>query len=338
MIRDGITVGGKHSFADFGLVINSRSIGYPAKKVIRKTVPYMSGFYDYTALNGVPAWGERVISYTFDVIGVTVAEMDVERQKVINWLCNIHDEDIFDDTIPDYHFHGSFESVSPSEDGEQATITFSFVCHPFMIANDPRSYTFFEGGSYQIVNNGQPASAKISTAQSCVVSVGGRVISIPPVDEYAILLGNGSHELSVEKVNEIQYPYINSTTTNNGITFTDNGDGTITANGTATDVAWCWIRGSSEVFLPPVGKHRASGCPANVGANNYRIQYYVYNGPDEEPKYYYDFGSGVVIDVTEHTQYISVAVRIVSGYTASNIVFSPQLLGETTISFAEEVL
>lgn len=134
--NEGIRVGGKHSYKDFGLVINSREIGYPEKRSIRKTVPYMNGFYDFTKLYGDPAWGERVISYTFDVIGFTVAEMEVERQKVINWLCNVHDEDIFDDALPNYHFHGSFDKVSSSEEGEQATITFSFVCYPFMISND----------------------------------------------------------------------------------------------------------------------------------------------------------------------------------------------------------
>lgn len=340
MYNDGITIGGKHSFDDFGLVIAEREIGAPPKNSIRKTVPYMNGFYDFTKLYGSPSWGARTIKYAFDVIGVTVEEMEAGRLPVVNWLCNVHDEDIYDDAIPEYHFHGSFDNLSVAEDGEKVTLTFTFVCYPFLIKNIAHVLTFYEGGEVAVTNNGQPVSPWISTDQVCALSIGDAQKSFPPVADYraGMMLGSGRNVLRVTKANELVYPYINSTTTNNGITFTDNGDGTITANGTATDVAWCWLRGSSEVFKLPVGKHMASGCPANVGANNYRIQYYVYNGTAEEAKYYYDFGSGVVIDVTENTQYISAAIRVVSGYKAENVVFDPKVFGKTVISFAEEVL
>ena len=43
--------------------------------------------------------------------------------------------------------------------------------------------------------------------------------------------------LTCKTKNLIPYPYLNTTLTKNGITFTDNGDGSITANGTATDNA-----------------------------------------------------------------------------------------------------
>lgn len=197
--KDGIRVGGKHSFEDFGLVLNHREIGYPVKNSIRKTVPYMNGFYDYTKLYGVPAWGERVITYTFDVIGFTVEEMEKERTAVVNWLCNVHGEDIFDDAFPDYHFRGSFDSISPSEDGEQATLAFSFVCYPFMIRNYPSVRKFSSNGSFSIVNNGQPVTLKASSTASCTVTSNGQTHSIPAnVPDYEVLLiGAGTTNISV---------------------------------------------------------------------------------------------------------------------------------------------
>lgn len=336
--KDGILVGGKHSFEDFGLVINSREIGYPEKKSIRKTVPFMNGFYDYSKLYGDPAWGERVISYTFDVIGFTVEEMEEERTRVVNWLCNIHDEDIFDDAFPDYHFHGSFDSISPAEEGEQATMTFSFVCYPFMIANVETARQIDADGTLQLVNNGMPVMLKAVTSGPVTVKKDGVSYSVPAGEHNVLKLEKGQNMVEVARVNQINYPYVNTTLTNNGITFTDNGDGTITANGTSTEVAWFWLWGSGAKFKPPVGKHRAVGCPVNVGSNNYRIQYYVYNGSDEASEYYYDFGSGVTIDITEQSQYISMAIRIVNGYTADNVVFHPQMFGEAVISFQEEVI
>jgi hypothetical protein len=190
--NDGIRVAGKHSFEDFGLVLNSRAIGYPAKKSIRKTVPYMNGYYDYTKLYRVPAWGERVITYTFDVIGFTVEEMEAERKDVINWLCNVHDEDIFDDSFPDYHFRGSFDSISPSEDGEQATLAFSFVCYPFMIRNVPRSRKLTENTVFSLVNDGQPVKLKASSTAAGTVTKDGTRYGIPAgVSDYEVLILDG---------------------------------------------------------------------------------------------------------------------------------------------------
>lgn len=339
-LHDGIRAGGKHSYKDFGLEIASREIGLPAKKSIRKTVPFMNGFYDFTTLNGSPAWGERQIKYSFDIIGATVEEMDAERTAVVNWLCNLHDVDIFDDSIPDYHFRGSYDSYSMSEDGEYAQLTAVFACYPFMLSNAQSIATVYESASVIIANSGRPASPVISSSQYAIVSANGKQKTIPPVNNYKVglMLNTGNNVVAVTKANEIKYPYVNTTITNNGITFTDNGDGTITANGTATEMAWFWLWGSGAKFKPPVGKHKAMGCPENAGANNYRIQYYVYNGSEADSKYYYDFGSGVVIDVTEKTEYISLAIRIVKGYTADNVVFNPALYGETKIVFMKEVL
>ncbi len=198
--NEGIRIGGKHSFEDFGLVLNSREIGYPNKKSIRKTVPYMNGFYDYTKLYGAPAWGERVNKYTFDVIGFTVEEMEAERIPVVNWLCNVHDEDIFDDAFPDYHFRGSFDSISTSEDGEKATLAFTFVCYPFMIRNYPSVRKFTSNGSFTIVNNGQPVKLKASATASCTVTSNGHVYSIPAnTPEYDVLvLDAGTNDIRVE--------------------------------------------------------------------------------------------------------------------------------------------
>lgn len=189
---DGIRIGGKHSFEDFGLVLHSREIGYPDKKSIRKTVPYMNGYFDYTKLYGAPSWGERVITYTFDVIGFTVEEMEAERKEVVNWLCNVHDEDIFDDSLPDYHFRGSFDSISTSEDGEQATLAFSFVCYPFMIRNVPKVRKVTEAGIFSVANEGQPVKLKASSTVSCTVTKGGMVCTIPAgVPDYEVLTLDG---------------------------------------------------------------------------------------------------------------------------------------------------
>ena len=142
-MTDGIRIKDRHSYRDFGLYIKTRNIGLPEKKSIRQTVPFMNGYYDFTALNGAPAWNERIIEYSFDVIGNTPQELEREVTRFLDWVCNVHDEDIFDDTLTRFHWHGSYEScdVSYDDSGEQAEIKVSFVVHPFKIANEATAYT-----------------------------------------------------------------------------------------------------------------------------------------------------------------------------------------------------
>ena len=138
MFTKGFSINGEHSYADYGLYVSKRKIGLPAKKSIRKTVPFMNGYYDFSRINGSDTWGERSISYTFDIVCNTVEETDREVTRILNWLGNIYEADIYDDTMPEHHFHGSFSTATPteSEDGEKVELTVTFICYPFKIAND----------------------------------------------------------------------------------------------------------------------------------------------------------------------------------------------------------
>lgn len=67
--------------------------------------------------------------------------------------------------------------------------------------------------------------------------------------------------------NILSYPFYNKTKTENGITFTDNGDGTLTVNGTATDNAFFHflIDGSQRVK----GRYVLSGLSGGSGTSYY---------------------------------------------------------------------
>lgn len=334
--KDGIRIGSKHSFEDFGLVLNNREIGYPEKISIRKTVPYMNGFYDYTKLYGAPAWGPREITYTFDVIGFTVEEMEAERVPVVNWLCNVHDEDIFDDAFPDYHFRGSFDSISSSEDGEQATLAFTFVCHPFMIKNVPDSHALIEDGALSIVNNGQPTMLKVATTGGVTVSMGGTDYGVP-VGVYDVLtLENGVNNLDVKFKNELPYPYMSTTRTENGVTFTVNADGSITVNGKATAETLYYLTGTS--FVVESGNHYLSGIPDGYEQSMW-LQVGVHDEAGTDRYYYKNHNTkDVAFSVVDTTQYCVVYIRVLSGATIGNVTVKPFMNGEAVLEFAEEVL
>lgn len=107
-----------------------------------------------------------------------------------------------------------------------------------------------------------------------------------------------------------------------GITYTANGDGTITANGTNTGtMAWLTV---ITFTAPESGQYILSGCPAGGGQFIYRL---IIEGPSGSVCQ--DYGTGAVGTLNEgesYTVYISVGANII----VDNLIFKPQLEKGTT--------
>lgn len=197
---DGIRTGDVHSFSTHGLYIKTRNISLPEKKSIRQTVPFMNGYYDFSALNGAPAWDEREIEYVFDAAEDTPSALDKKVSDVMDWLGNIHDEDIFDDTMPGYHWHGSYESsdISWDESGLKAEISVTFVCHPFKIANYATSLSFATG-EHSVYNSGMAVIPYAYSASAAAIQIGNYASSIPAGEnvQLAVSLERGKNNVLV---------------------------------------------------------------------------------------------------------------------------------------------
>ncbi len=139
------------------------------------------------------------------------------------------------------------------------------------------------------------------------------------------------HELDVKvsRKNLIPYPYAETTKTENGITFTDNGDGTITANGTATNNAVFYMS-----FETPIkaGKYTLSGCPQGGGWDNYLIALNYTRG-DETVGGVRDLGDGAFQEFTEPTT-VQTYILILGGATVNNLIFKPQFEKGTATPYA----
>ena len=179
-ITDGIRANGKHSYGNFGLSLKSRKIGLPDKKNIRETVAFMNGYYDFSALNSAPAWGERIIEYSFDVINENPVELDYFVSHVLDWLGTIYDTDIYDDTTYGYHWHGSYDSANVEWDdsGLQAEISVSFVVHPFKIADTAIEHSLTTG-THVITNAGMAVAPYVISDVDAAIQIGTYVSSIP---------------------------------------------------------------------------------------------------------------------------------------------------------------
>lgn len=113
-----------------------------------------------------------------------------------------------------------------------------------------------------------------------------------------------------------------ATKTVNGITFTVNADGSVTANGTATDVTVYQFDSTKGI---PVGSYILSGCPAGGGGSTYSVRLRVYTKADKTT--YDDFddsGNGGTVNKSAGYDVVhSVIIR--KGYEAKELRFYPML-------------
>ena len=123
---------------------------------------------------------------------------------------------------------------------------------------------------------------------------------------------------TVATENLIPYQYTETTRTANGVTFTDNGDGSVTVNGTATsDADFMLLRGPIHSYSE---SYFLSGCPTGGSDTTYYIS--------ESFTASKDTGNGVVFNNLPSDQAWRIVIK--SGTTVNNLVFRPMLNAGTT--------
>ena len=109
----------------------------------------------------------------------------------------------------------------------------------------------------------------------------------------------------------------------NGISFTVNSDGTVTANGTATDLSYM----NFETPLPK-GDYHVSGCPSGGNVTNGYFVRVVSTGSGTDITEGDDTGNGFTLHLAERkTVIFRVAIR--KGVTVNNLVFKPMICLES---------
>ena len=108
--------------------------------------------------------------------------------------------------------------------------------------------------------------------------------------------------------NLLGYPYADTTKTENGLTLTDNGDGSITVSGTASADTYF----STGTMVLDVGTYIMSGCPSGGDATKYFVRIDKVGSSSRGT----DIGSGVTVTITEKASY-SIYFCIKSGQNFS---------------------
>lgn len=170
------------------------------------------------------------------------------------------------------------------------------------------------------VESDVPADAKFTDTTNSDITATGN-----PVQLDGLQGGVPFSEIAVSGKNLLKYPYYNTTKTISGITFTDNGDGTITANGTATATASYFL--DSEFNYIGGITYTISGCPKGGSNSTYKIK------GDRLGAYIDDNGNGATYSFKYDTT-AAIVILIYKDTTVDNIVFRPQLeYGDTATAY-----
>lgn len=114
-----------------------------------------------------------------------------------------------------------------------------------------------------------------------------------------------------------------ATTTSSGVTFTNNGDGTITANGTATAFTNILVDTVTPTIIKSGHKFLMLGCPLSNGNITTSKEYWMQEGYE----FCSDHGVGGFFSLKGNN--INLRVYIQKDYTANNLVFKPQVFDLT---------
>lgn len=191
--------------------------------------------------------------------------------------------------------------------------------------------------------------APLSENEKSVSAIAGTTVegnsftlnNVDPSKEYSYFFKGNSNEIVtgrqvVSVAGKNFLPSINTTRTINGITFTHNADGSITANGTATDNAIYPINIDSTTITRNVVLENGTYI-FNDGVGDYTNYFcQITNGTN-----YYNSGTGGGIGKTpainvSNSNPFSFVIYVRNGKTLNNVVFKPQLEKGNTPSSYEE--
>lgn len=148
------------------------------------------------------------------------------------------------------------------------------------------------------------------------------------IAELIDLVDNGAkNKIFVDRIN---------TTNANGVTYTINNDGTITANGTPSGTSPSYVvaatlDGSTYKNFAEFcnGDNVLSGCPSGGSSSTYRM-YITGTGYTRE-----DFGTGVELTDTSVSP-LYLILYIYNGYTADNLTFKPMICNKSAWDISQK--
>ncbi|MCM1008838.1 MAG: dockerin type I domain-containing protein [Ruminococcus flavefaciens] len=138
---EGITVNGVHSYYRHGLRILKRSASAAPKDDYTERVPFSSVTYDFGSVCGRQSYGERTLSYKFELLCFHKRRAQEKIMAILEWLHWTGRKELYDDLLPDYHYEVREPTVNWEEKHGIYTFSVTFKANPHIMPNSNKKYT-----------------------------------------------------------------------------------------------------------------------------------------------------------------------------------------------------
>lgn len=169
-----IKYNGKNLTQLLDLVIAAKEIPTPTRKEVTETVPYMSGEWDFSFLDGVDYYEPSILKYSFDIIADTKKELNEQRKQAVKLFSERGDGKFYDTDISDTAFYkvSRVQPIWGGEEGLQGLLTVELKCYPFMINEITKTITA-SGTAQEItpLNGEEYRASKVSFTVSGSITV-----------------------------------------------------------------------------------------------------------------------------------------------------------------------
>ena len=276
----------KNSYADWGLLLRPKQIVPPAPKIVKMAIEGRDGDIDLTEWAGEVRYNDRAFPLSF-YMTCALSEIEAKATEIKNWLHGQRVQITLADDAA-YYYAARVSVDDAFADGGIGVLEMAVTAEPYKYKQGKTVATYAVNGN------------------TTVVLQNDRMTTLPKITTDAAF--------SITKFGKNLVPAFDSSTSE-GVTFTADGQGGCTANGTSTGTAY-------KVFatykLSP-GTYTISGFPSD---NPEAYQGYVY-AQNAGQSYYAPNGYRTITLETEDT--VSVRIRVYNGKTANDVYFRPQL-------------
>jgi hypothetical protein len=210
--------------------------------------------------------------------------------------------------------------------GQRVKITFSEDAEYYFLARVSVADAHIEGGVGMLTMNviAEPYKYKQEITRNTVWVENGTVhtFTVDRMTTRPKFIAEGSTTFDVCGKNVLKYPYSDGNKTHNGVTYTANADGTVTATGTATADSFYFFHTIDNPTKLSAGTYTFSGCPSGGGVDGYSIR-----GQNITSGAYFqaDVGEGQTIVLTEPLADIRLYITIGAGVTVDGLTFTPMI-------------
>ena len=202
---NGITFGSKHSYNDWGVILENTEIAPPVPKRYIVSVPARNGVLDLTGqLTPIMRYETRAVKYTFRV---KPGGWDDLMSTIYG---DVHGKtmDVTSDWDPSWHWHGFVTVDSFASSKRTGVLAILVDADPFKLANAPTTVSTSGSGSITCVCDRMELTPVIDTTASATIDFG----------DISAAVDAGSHI-----INDIIFVEGNNT-----LTITSTGDTTVT--------------------------------------------------------------------------------------------------------------